>query len=67
MSVINVYRDASDTVYEYDILDENGDIFLTGGEFETYEEAIEWLRDLHDNLSVGLINCNKEFDKDINK
>lgn len=46
MAQIKIYQLGPKDNYAYDIVDDEGNIFMTGDGFETPEEAEKWLRDL---------------------
>lgn len=44
----------SENNFEYSVIDGEGNTFLTGDGFETYDEALTWLADLGHYIGRGI-------------
>lgn len=51
MPQIKIYQFGPEDNYAYDIIDDEGNIFLTGDGYESAEEVWKWLSDLLNNLT----------------
>lgn len=51
MAQVKIYQFGPEGSYAYDIIDDEGNIFLTGDGYESVEEIKKWLGDLLRNLT----------------